>query len=99
MIRLYDDRVEFHNGLRHVQLKWDEVERVRVFPVRWGKKVQVFGKSSFFEYRTLGEVRVQGELKGRLGFDQGEEILRQIILNAGLQIAENQAEEYYYVRK
>jgi len=44
-------------------------------------------------------VKVRGELKGRFGFVQGEEILRQIVLNSNLEITDDAGAGYIYVRK
>jgi len=98
-IQLIETGIAFQNGLRNVRLAWGEIKQVRLYPARWGKKVQVFGEKSFFEFRTLGEVKYQGELKARFGFEKGEEILRQIIIRAGLESSEQPQEGYYYVRK
>ena len=98
-LRLDETGVSFQNGLRNVHLGWDEIEQVSIFHARWGKKVQVFGNKAFFEFRTLGEVKYQGELKARLGFEKGEDILRQIIISADLQPGEQRGEGYYYARK
>lgn len=95
---LAETGVEFQNGLRNVRLEWEKINQVRVFPARWGKKVQIFGENAFFEFRTLGEVKYLGELKARLGFERGEDILRQIIIRASLQPGEHQGEGYYYIR-
>lgn len=99
LIRLDEKGIEFANGLRHVHLPWGEIRQVRVLPSRWGNKVQVFGPRSYFYFRTLGEVKVQGEVKGRMGFEKGEEILRQIILNSHLHLVERQGEGDYYARQ
>jgi len=98
VIRLGEAGMEYDNGLRHVRLPWAEVQQVRVLPSHWGKKVQVFGERIYFSFRTLGEVRLQGEMKGRMGFEKGEEILRQIILSGGLQVMEREGDETNYVR-
>jgi hypothetical protein len=42
---------------------------------------------------------MHGELKGRMGFAMGEEILRQLVLKSGLQIVDRQGEGYYYARQ
>lgn len=99
VIRLDQDGIEYHNGLRHVHLAWTEIKEVRTLPSRWGVKVQVFGQRSFFEYRTLGEVKIGGELKGRLGFKDGEEILQQIITRGQLQVVKEAGQTYYYARQ
>jgi hypothetical protein len=91
--------IEFHNGVRNVQLTWSEVEEMRVLPTRWGKKVQVFGNRIFFEFRTLGEVKIGGDLKGRMGFEEGEEIMQEIIVNSDLQVIKESGESYYYARE
>jgi hypothetical protein len=78
------DGLDYHNGLRHVRLKWVEIQRVRVLPAAWGKKVQVFGRQAYFAFNTLGEVIVQGRTLGRVGFAAGDQILDQILRNADL---------------
>ena len=75
------------------------MNEVRVIPSPWGNKVEVYGEKSHFTFRTLAEVKVRGELKGRFGFAQGEEILRQIVLNSNLEIKDDPGAGYYYVRK
>jgi len=48
---------------------------LQVIPSAWGKKVRVIGENGHFDFRTLGEVRLQGEVKGRLGFEKAKRIL------------------------
>ena len=81
LIKITEEAITFENGLRRVRLSWNEIKEVRIFPSRWGKKVQVFSDKAYFSFRTLGEVTMNGEVKGRMGFERGEEIIRQIILN------------------
>jgi len=99
VLRLDDRGIDFRNGLRRVQLNWSEVKEVRVTPSPWGKKVQVYGEQNHFSFRTLAEVTVRGELKGRFGFTRGEEILREIVLRSNLEIMDDTGVGYYYVRK
>lgn len=103
-LQISDTGLSFHNGLRNVQLLWDEVQEVRVWPAQWGKKVELIGKKmngekTHFGFRTLGEVKVQGEVKGRMGFEKGEEMLREIIQHSGVEKIEHPGEGYYYSRK
>ncbi len=72
---------------------------MQVIPSAWGKKVRVIGKNGHFDFRTLGEVRLQGEVKGRLGFEKGEEILSQILAKANLKLAKDAENGEYYSRK
>jgi hypothetical protein len=99
LIRLDGDGIAFQNGLRNVRLGWGEIRQVRALPTRWGKKVEVIGDRAHFQFRTSGEVKIQGEIKGRVGFAQGDEILRQLILSSGLKIVDHPGEGYYYARK
>ena len=94
-----EDSLEFRNGLRRINISWQDISEVRVNPSQWGKKVQVYGQRTYFSFRTISEVKVQNEIKGRFGFEQGDDILRQIILHSGLEIVERQGEGYYYARK
>ena len=98
-IRIDSDVIEYQNGLRRVSLPWDEVLEVRVSPAAWGMRVQVRGEHTFFIFHTLGEVRHKGELKGRMGFEAGEEILRQIVLKSNLHIVDDTGGGYYYARR
>ena len=94
-----EDAIEYQNGLRHIRSLWTEIKEVRVIPNQWGKKVQVYGERVYFSFRTLSEVKVQGELKGRFGFIKGDEILREIVLRSTLEIVERPGEGYTYARK
>ncbi len=76
--------LSFNNGLRHVRLTWNQIQRIQVESSGWGNKVFVVGQNKHFEFHTLGEVKVYGELKGRMGFAQGEHILQTILARSGL---------------
>lgn len=88
-LRLDADGVQFENGLRRVSLGWQEIQQVQVYPSRLGKQVRVYGRQTFFNFRTLGEVSLRGEVRGRLGFVEGERILQHILECSGLQRVEN----------
>lgn len=108
-LRLDANGVQFENGLRRVRLSWQEIQQVQVFPSRLGRQVRVYGKQSFFSFRTLGEVSLRGEVRSRLGFVEGERILRHILEQSGLQRVEMRqtndgwsaplSEMEYYARK
>ncbi|HEX7973262.1 MAG TPA: hypothetical protein VF498_02555 [Anaerolineales bacterium] len=99
VLRLEPDGIEYQNGLRHARLDWNDIRQVQVFPSNWGKKVQVVGGNAHFEFRTLGEVKVQGETKGRMGFTEGEWILSKILDAAHLRRIEHPGPGYYYARE
>lgn len=99
LIRLSQDEVSFKNGLRNVQMNYQDINEVRVLPTRWGSKVQVIGKDSYFEFRTLGEVKIGGELRGRMGFEKGDEILNAIVMAGNLEKIDKPGEGYYYARE
>jgi hypothetical protein len=98
VIRVEAGGIHFGNGLRRVWLGWDEVQKVAVLPARWGKSVQVIGEKSHFGFKTLGEVRFQGEVRGRTGFSKGQEILDVILRETGLVLVEESNNAYYYAR-
>ncbi len=98
-LTLSPDGVAYENGLRRVRLAWDEIETVRVQPARWGRSVQVVGKSSHFSFHTLGEVNFRGELRGRIGFAQGDAILDVLIGSAGLLSVTHQEPYTIYSRR
>jgi hypothetical protein len=88
----------FDNGLRHAELVWGEINQVQVFDSQWGRKVRVVGEKAHFDFRTLGEVKVQGQVKGRLGFAHGEAILQLILECTGLKEIEHTGNGTYYAR-
>lgn len=92
------DGIRYENGLRRVWLRWPEVQKVAVLPARWGKAVQVIGGKSHFGFKTLGEVKFQGEVSGRIGFPAGQAILEIILREAGLVLVEESNNAYYYAR-
>ena len=93
-----EQNIEYRNGLRRLCLRWDEISEIRVIPGAWGKWVQVFSSQPHFSFRIVGEVRYKGDVKGRMGFEQGEEILRLLVLHSHLHIAEHPGEGVYYTR-
>lgn len=99
LISLDGDGITFANGLRTMRLIWRDISQVRVFDTNWGKRVQVYGGDAYFTFRTLGEVDIMGKIQGRMGFENGDQILRQIILSSGLSITDRTGEGYYYVRQ
>jgi hypothetical protein len=98
VLRTDGDRISFTNGVRHVDFGWDDIQKVNVIPLRWGKSVQVIGSSAHFEFRTLGEVQYQGEIRGRLGFAEGEAVLEHILKSTGLTLSKEEKGRYYYSR-
>jgi hypothetical protein len=98
-IELESDAIKFANGLRRVRVAWEDIHQVQVFPSAWGKKVRVVATRVYFEFRTLGEITLQGEVKGRMGFVDGELILQKILEAAHLQETERTASGYYYARE
>ena len=98
VLRLNSDGVSFSNGLRNVSLSWEDVREVRVLDSAWGNRVQVRGADTAFTFRTLGEVIMQGELKGRMGFAEGESILKWILESSGLRETEVAEKIRYYAR-
>ena len=104
VLKLDFESIFFSNGLRHVQLKWQEIQEVRVLPAQWEKKVQVFSERSYFGFHTLGEVRANGKVLGRTGFVDGDRVLEQILDRAALsevkQVEVGGLQEgYYYSRE
>jgi hypothetical protein len=83
-IRIEADGVLYENGLRRARLNWDAILEVRVAPARWGTSVQVIGVGAHFAFSTLGEMKFQGQSRGRTGFVDGNEILDAIISSAAL---------------
>jgi hypothetical protein len=86
LLRLHPEGVEFQNGLRHVRLNWDEIQQVQVLQAQWGRRVRVIGERGHFQFLTLGEVKMHGEVKGRVGFAAGESILAQLLERGQLRL-------------
>lgn len=97
-IKLDIDGVGFKNGLRNIWLQWDDILSVSVFPGQWGtKRIRVFGKRGRFDFRTYGQAKYKGEVKGEMGFVHGEHIFQTMITSANLEIVDsNGAQNYYY---
>jgi hypothetical protein len=99
VLRLEANGVRFENGLRRVHFTWSEIQKVQVFPSNMGDKVRVSSERTFFAFRLLGEVSLHGQVRGRMGFADGERILRHILQAAGLKRVEQPGEGYYYARE
>ena len=98
-IQIFSDSIHFENGIRNTRIQWEDIQQVQIFPSAWGKKVRVIGQNSHFDFRTLGEVKVQGELKGKLGFSKGETILAHILEETSIPLVNQSGNSYYYARK
>jgi len=98
VIHLGDQGVEFFNGLRHVTLTWEQVQQVEIAGSTWGNKVQVYGDLGHFNFRTLGEMKAYGEVKGRMGFEQGDLIVEKIIMSAHLKEVARDGNRIVYAR-
>lgn len=100
ILRLDPAGVYFENGLRHVRLEWPQVERVQVLPAQAGaQRVQVLGSRTHFEFRTLAELTLNGEVKGRSGFADGSQILQTILSAAKLSRKSGDAPYMVYARE
>jgi len=99
MIRVEDDGIQFENGMRRASIKWDDIKEVEVFRSNWGDKVRVVGATGYFTFRTLAEVKMSGNLKGRMGFVQGEKILKHILDAGNLTKIKQTSSGYYYSRE
>ncbi len=84
VLRLSAEGITFENGLRHVAMSWSEVRKVIVTPSVIGKTVQVFGERAYFRFKTLGELKFQGSVRGHTGFANGDAILQEIVRRGGL---------------
>ncbi len=98
ILRLGSDSLHFENGLRVVSLAWSAVREVTVLPARFGRTVRVRGDSAHFEFMTLGELRIQGQVRGRTGFADGQLILDDILSKTRLDLVEKSKDAYYYAR-
>lgn len=99
VIKIEDDGILFSNGIRHTNLKWKEIKKVEVNIHKWGNKVHVIGEHAHFSFRTLGEVSVGGEVKGRMGFVDGDKILQLILERSSMREIGHEEDYYYYARE
>ncbi len=98
-LQIFSDGIHFENGIRKTTIKWQEIQQIQIFPSNWGRKVRLIGPTSHFDFRTLGEVKVQGEIKGKMGFAEGEMILSHILEKTNLSLVNQSGNSYYYARK
>jgi hypothetical protein len=98
VISLNKNGLIFQDGLRNIEIEWGAVEKVEIFPSQWGKKVTVNGGGRRFNFRTLGVVELSGEIKGKIGFIEGEMILNTILERSQLSSVHKLANSYYYTR-
>jgi hypothetical protein len=99
VLLLDPEGIHFENGLRKVQLKWAQINKVAMLPARIGKIVQVIGAQAHFDFKVGGEVQFQGEVRGKTGFSDGQDILDWIVRKTGLQLVEKSKDAYYYQRE
>jgi hypothetical protein len=99
-LRIEEDRVTYFNGAREVSLGWQEINKVEVHPSRFGDRIIVSSESAGFRYQSLGSISMNDKISGRVGFEQGEQILEMILEQSGLSIVESQQSDrpYYYSR-
>lgn len=90
--------IKFKNGLRNISMNWGEIEKLRVVPDRWGTRVHVSSSRTHFNFRNLSNVKIQGKVRGQIGFPEGEEIMQQIIQTSGLVLTEENDQGHYYAR-
>jgi hypothetical protein len=88
----------FSNGMQHITLAWQEIEQLEVYPSRFGDRVKVLGTRQF-NFRLYKEVAVAGEVKGRMGFKEGELIVAKIVERAQLSQVESEDSVITYARK
>jgi hypothetical protein len=83
-IKISDQNLFYQDGLRKIEFLWNEIQRVEVYPSKWGKKVRIFGNERRISFRTLGNIELKGEVKGKMGFTDGEKILNTILDKSNL---------------
>jgi len=99
VIRITDEGIHFENGLRCVNFHWEQINQVEVYPSRMGKKVHVRSNRTHFDFRTSAEIKSRGNVKGYLGFREGDGILAHILEKAHFEFREQSGSGYCYKRK
>ncbi len=98
VIQIRPHGIEYRNGLRRADFGWGEVSEVQVTPSRLGDQVHVIGERSHFRFRLHADIRYQGEVRGQMGFAEGEEILGIILKQNNLRPLEGETPSQYYAR-
>ena len=100
VLEVHADGVAFRNGLRKVDLAWDDVIRIEVAQRPSGRRVQVLGKQAHFAFYTQGAVKLGNRTGEPSGFEQGEAILETILQKTSLTRTPTSTEDvYYYARE
>lgn len=99
-LRIAEDGITYFNGAREISLGWKKITRVEVVPSRFGDRIRVNSDSARFRFQSLGNISMNEKISGRVGFEQGEQILETILEQSGLAGAERQQTNgtYYYSR-
>ena len=79
VLSIKNGSISYRNGLRNVDIRWESIQEVQILPTQWGKKVHVIADHAHFNFQMLGEVKVYGQVRGQVGFAEGEMILNEII--------------------
>jgi uncharacterized membrane-anchored protein len=95
-ITLSSNGLIFENGLRKIQLGWNEVKSVSVYSARWGQRVLVEGEKEHFSFTMISDVQILGKVQGRIGFVQGKVIMDEIIKLGRLTSMSVTGDTYYY---
>lgn len=98
---LSETGILFENGLQTVQMPWEKIDRVEVFSGRVNDKIVVKSQDTQFAFDMYNEVIVNGKSTGKVGFEQGEQILETILNQANMDVSQkHHADGYdYYTRK
>lgn len=99
VLRLEPDGVFFTNGVRRVFLPWEDITEIRVRTDNLGRRVEVWGGSAHFAFRTLSHMSTGGKNQLSFGFVEGENILARLVSTAGLSRQETSGQEVYYRRQ
>lgn len=89
----------FFNGLRKVQMAWEEIKQIRVHSTAYGDKIFISSDKDQFSFKTLGKLIVRGQEKDRMGFEKGQEILKIILERSGLLGKAQLSDGYSYYRE
>lgn len=101
LLTLDVDSIEFSSLLRKVKFNWKDVERVQVIPLAWSEKIFIIGKNEKFSFMTESKVEINNEIKGKSGFENGDQILIAILDITGLSSSNkiDQNASYYYQKE
>ena len=91
---LTEDNIKFFNGIRKIQMAWEQIDEVLEVPSRMGPKIWIIGNGKRIAFQKNSVIKWKEEIRDRIGFEESDEIM-DIIMKKRPNL-ELRKEEYYY---